>query len=224
MIEVKNLNKEYRIGKNRISVLKNLSFVVKDAEKVAIIGPSGSGKSTLLNIMSGVDKATSGEVRFNNMNICAMNTADSDRLRLTHFGFIFQSYHLIPTLTAKENIALPFAAKKEPLDRKRVEEICSYLDISSRLNHFPHQLSGGERQRVAIARAVAPGPDVIFSDEATGNLDAENSELVMKLLVDVCEKYKTTLIYVTHDMSLTHYAESIIDLGKMQDLGGKNAT
>lgn len=224
MIEVKQLCKEYKIGKSKIGVLKNLNFVVKDAEKVAITGPSGSGKSTLLNIMSGVDKATSGEVRFNNMNICAMSAAESDRLRLNHFGFIFQSYHLIPTLTAKENIFLPFAAKKAPCDMKQIEEICSYLDISDRLNHFPHQLSGGEQQRVAIARAVAPRPEVIFSDEATGNLDAKNTELVMKLLVEVCEKYKTTLIYVTHDLSLTHFADSVIDLGKMPQNGGKNAT
>lgn len=209
MINAENITKSFYLGDNKICVLNNISIAIEAGEKIAILGPSGSGKSTLLNVLSGLMSCDSGSVLFQHCNISKMNASERAVLRLNNFGFIFQSYHLISTLTVLDNIFVPLLAKKQRLNMDIVTMICDRLNISHRLNHYPHQLSGGEMQRVAIARAIVSLPKIIFSDEATGNLDEENSYNVMELLKHCCEDYNIALVFVTHDESLVKYADRV---------------
>lgn len=207
LLEAKDINKSYKVGNKEIKVLNHVNFSLNEGERVAIIGPSGSGKSTLLNIMSGLLKADNGTILFKENNLNKMKEDQITKLRLQNFGFIFQSFHLIHTLNVFDNIILPILAKKETIDINSIYSLCDFLGIKNRLTHFPNQLSGGEMQRVAIARAIASKPMLIFSDEATGNLDEKNSIQVMEMLCDVCKKNNISLVFVTHDISLTKYAD-----------------
>lgn len=207
ILDAKNINKSYKIGNKEIKVLNNVNFSLNKGERVAITGPSGSGKSTLLNVMSGLLRADSGTLLFKENDIGKMNDSQIAEIRLQNFGFIFQSFHLIYTLNIFDNIVLPILAKRELIDIEYIYSLCDFLGIKNRLDHFPNQLSGGEMQRVAIARAIASKPTVIFSDEATGNLDEKNSIQVMEMLCDICKKHNTSLVFVTHDISLTKYAD-----------------
>lgn len=209
LLKAENISKSFYLGDNEIKVLDNINFSVDEGEKVAVLGPSGTGKSTLLNVLSGLTKCDSGKLFFEEKEMSAMNASGLTALRLNSFGFIFQAYHLISTLTVSDNILVPVLAKKQKPDMERIEDICEKLNLSHRMNHLPHQLSGGEMQRVAIARAIIGTPRIIFSDEATGNLDEENSRNVMELLNRCCEEYGIALVYVTHDESLTRYADSV---------------
>lgn len=209
LLEAKDINKSYKVGNKEIKVLNRVNFSLNEGERVAIIGPSGSGKSTLLNIMSGLTKADGGTIIFKENNFSEMNDNQIAKLRLQNFGFIFQSFHLVQTLNVLDNIILPILAKKDTIDMNNIYSICDFLGIKNRLDHFPNQLSGGEMQRVAIARAIASKPIVIFSDEATGNLDEKNSIQVMEMLCDICKKSNISLVFVTHDISLTKYADKI---------------
>ncbi len=209
LLKAENISKSFYLGDNEIKVLDNIDFSVDEGEKVAVLGPSGTGKSTLLNVLSGLTKCDSGKLFFEGKEMSAMKASKLTDLRLNSFGFIFQAYHLISTLTVSDNILVPVLAKKQKPDMERIKDICEILNLSHRMNHLPHQLSGGEMQRVAIARAIVGTPRIIFSDEATGNLDEENSRSVMELLNRCCEEYGIALVYVTHDESLTRYADSV---------------
>lgn len=209
IIRAENISKSFYLGDNEISVLKNISFSVNQGEKVAILGPSGSGKSTLLNVLSGLSPCDRGKIYFDDIEMTKMKSSELAALRLNNFGFVFQSYHLISTLTVLDNILVPLLAKKERIDMSKIYEICGKLNLSHRLNHYPYQLSGGEMQRAAIARAIVGMPKIIFSDEATGNLDETNSHNVMKLMNHCCEEFKIALVFVTHDESLIRYADTV---------------
>lgn len=213
MINIKNLCKLYTVSGNEVKVLRNLSLEIKDREKVAIVGPSGSGKSTLLNILAGLEKFDDGTVEVNNLDYKSVNSKVIDEMRLNSYGFIFQSFYLVETLNIYDNIVLPVLLKKSKVEKDYTDELCEILDIKNRLNFYPAQLSGGEQQRVAIARALINKPDIIFADEPTGNLDNVNSQNVIKLLCDCCEKYGQTLLLVTHDNKMAEYMDRTIELG-----------
>lgn len=217
MINLININKSYKVGNGQITIFSQYNLKIKDGEKVLISGSSGSGKSTLLNIMSTIDTCDNGDIMYGDINIAKCTKKTASDLRLNNFGFIFQSYHLIKTLNVYDNILLPIIASGKKIDNKYIDELIGKLGITERLNHFPYQLSGGEQQRVAIARAMVNKPDIIFADEPTGNLDYKNSKYVMEVLIDLCENQGTTLIMVTHDLSLSKYFDKVISIDKEKE-------
>lgn len=212
MIELRNVWKSYPSGDGEVPVLKDISFKVGKAERTAITGPSGCGKSTLLNIMSGLDTADKGSVLVEGDELGRKSAKELSALRLKKFGFVFQAFHLIPTLNVLDNILLPVTANHQKPDMEDINHLCEVLGIRERMKHFPGQLSGGEMQRVAIARAIVHKPDILFCDEATGNLDAENSLQVMELITNCCREYQLTWIFVTHDSSLLRFADRVYRL------------
>lgn len=212
IIKGNNISKSYKSGDEQLEIYNNYDIEVKSGEIIALIGPSGCGKSTLLNILSGIDRPDSGSVLFNDKNIFDMSDKEISRVRLNNFGFIFQDYQLLSTLSVIDNILIPVLAAKKQYDIEDIIQLCDNLGLKDRIYHYPHQLSGGEKQRVAIARALVNKPSVIFSDEATGNLDHTNSILVMNMLVECCKTYGSSLIYVTHDYELTHYADRVLHI------------
>ena len=202
MIEVKNVCKQVSTTEGKLDILDGISLTVADGETLAIVGPSGSGKSTLLGILAGLDLPSSGSVVVNNQDITAMDEEGRAMVRAKDVGFVFQSFHLLPGLTALENVALPLELNG---DGKALETANYYLErvgLSSRTTHYPRQLSGGEQQRVAVARAFACKPTILFADEPTGNLDTGTGEIINDLLFDLNREEGTTLILVTHEMNL----------------------
>lgn len=216
ILEAENISKSYKLNDKVIPILDHFDFQADTGEKIAVTGPSGSGKSTLLNLLNGLDKADSGDIRFKETKYADLSKEQMMNLRLTEFGYIFQAFHLISTLNAADNILMPLAARKKKVLYSDLEPICKKLGIENCLDHFPHQLSGGEQQRVAIARALIGNPSVIFSDEATGNLDRKNSVQVMDLLTECCSAQNVMLIFVTHDESLLRYADKVIRIPEVQ--------
>lgn len=214
MIIVKEVSKSYHNGTEDVLVLKNVNLEIPDGKKIAIVGPSGSGKSTLLNIISGIETADSGSVLFDDVNLQQMSEKESTKMRLEKFGFIFQTFNLIKSLTVYDNIILPSVAKNKKYDKEYVNELIDLLKISHRKTFYPQQLSTGEQQRVAIARALVNHPQIIFADEPTGNLDYENSKTVMKILCDCCDRYHSTLLYVTHDHEIAQMADYKLEVDK----------
>lgn len=210
IMKVENLNKVYITGGEKIHAVNNTSFNVREGELLAIVGESGGGKSTLLHLLGGLDKPNSGKVIIDGKDIYSMNNDQRAIFRRRNIGFIFQSFNLVPVLTAYENILLPISLDKGNVDKARLNDIIKILGIEKRLNHFPNQLSGGEQQRVAIARALAYKPQVVLADEPTGNLDKRNSEEIMDMLKLICLKSGTTIIMVTHDLTLASKADRII--------------
>ena len=202
MIEVTNVCKQVITTEGKLDILDGISLTVADGETLAIVGPSGSGKSTLLGILAGLDLPSSGSVVVNNQDITAMDEEGRATVRAKDVGFVFQSFHLLPGLTALENVALPLELNG---DGKALETANYYLErvgLSSRTTHYPRQLSGGEQQRVAVARAFACKPTILFADEPTGNLDTGTGEIINDLLFDLNREEGTTLILVTHEMNL----------------------
>ena len=202
MIEVTNICKQVITTEGKLDILDGISLTVADGETLAIVGPSGSGKSTLLGILAGLDLPSSGSVMVNNQDITAMDEEGRATVRAKDVGFVFQSFHLLPGLTALENVALPLELNG---DGKALETANYYLErvgLSSRTTHYPRQLSGGEQQRVAVARAFACKPTILFADEPTGNLDTGTGEIINDLLFDLNREEGTTLILVTHEMNL----------------------
>ena len=202
MIEVTNVCKQVITTEGNLDILDGISLTVADGETLAIVGPSGSGKSTLLGILAGLDLPSSGSVVVNNQDITAMDEEGRAMVRAKDVGFVFQSFHLLPGLTALENVALPLELNG---DGKALETANYYLErvgLSSRTTHYPRQLSGGEQQRVAVARAFACKPTILFADEPTGNLDTGTGEIINDLLFDLNREEGTTLILVTHEMNL----------------------
>ena len=212
MIKTENISKSFAVGEGRVDVFKDYSIEIKKKEAVAVVGPSGSGKSTLLNILGGLDTCDSGKVWFEDAELSALSPKELAAQRLNHFGFVFQKFHLIPTLSAMDNAILPILAAKQKVDMEEAKLVFEALGIKERMRHYPYQLSGGEMQRVAIARAVLKHPKVLFSDEATGNLDHVNSIEVMNLMAECCQKYEITWVFVTHDLSLASYADRVVSM------------
>ena len=202
MISANNISKTVNTTQGQLQILKPLSFSVKAGESVAIVGASGSGKSTLLSLLAGLDEVTSGEIHLDG---AAMHTMDEEQramLRGAKVGFIFQSFMLIQSLTAIENIMLPAEIAGDAKAQQRAEELMKLVGLDHRARHYPNQLSGGEQQRVAIARAFITQPKILFADEPTGNLDAANSEIIEQLLFKLNQESHTTLVLVTHDRQL----------------------
>ncbi|MDE1161459.1 MAG: ABC transporter ATP-binding protein [Acidobacteriaceae bacterium] len=216
MIAVRGLRKSLRSGASALEILKGIEFTVERGEFVAIMGASGSGKSTLLGLLAGLDNPTSGTVALNGKVISSMPEDELAQLRGRTLGFVFQSYQLIPTLTALENVLLPFelnedsGSRKAGLERARV--LLGSVGLGSRVDHYPIQLSGGEQQRVALARAFMLRPPIVLADEPTGNLDSANGEHVLQLLLELNRAEGTTLVLVTHDPALAAQASRRIVL------------
>ena len=210
ILRVENLCKTYGKGVNEVKALDHVSFSVSKGEFVAIIGPSGSGKSTLLHILGGVDKPTSGKVYMDGSDVYAQNDEQLAIFRRRQVGLIYQFYNLIPVLDVTENITLPVLMDGQKVNQKRLEELLVTLKLKKREHHLPNQLSGGQQQRVSIGRALMNAPAVVLADEPTGNLDSKNSQEIVELLKMSNEKYKQTLIIITHDENIALQADRII--------------
>ncbi len=195
-----------------VSILKGLTFEVPQKQMVSIVGPSGSGKSTLLGLLAGLDKPTSGSIRLNGQEITAWSEYRLALFRRQHIGYIFQSFHLIPTLTALENVSLPLELSGNPSAMPRAQELLEAVGLRDRQGHYPAQLSGGEQQRVAVARAFACRPPILLADEPTGNLDSATGQMVIELLLSLNRDQGSTLVLVTHDSTLAQLTERIITL------------
>ncbi|MBE6058558.1 MAG: ABC transporter ATP-binding protein [Clostridium sulfidigenes] len=213
IIEVKSLYKSYMEDEvAKVQVLKGVNVNIKQGEFVAILGPSGSGKSTFLNMIGGMDLPDKGQIIIDTMDITKLNDNNLSDFRLHKIGFIFQFFNLIPMLTAKENISLPSEVKNKKKDIEYINMLIAKLGLKDRENHYPAQLSGGEQQRVAIARALVNKPRIILADEPTGNLDSKNSKAVIKLLKEISEEMKLTIILITHDKEIASYADRILNM------------
>jgi putative ABC transport system ATP-binding protein len=216
VVEIKNLSKSYRRGEQLVPVLNNISFDIPSGEFLALMGPSGSGKSTLLNLIAGIDKPDSGEIRIGGVDITALSESQLADWRATHVGFVFQFYNLIPVLTAFENVELPLLLTRlSGKQRKQhVETALSMMGLSERMHHYPSELSGGEQQRVAIARAVVTDPTILVADEPTGDLDRVSADDILKLLGRLNRELGKTIILVTHDPHAAQSAQIIRHLDK----------
>jgi len=212
ILKIENISKSYGFGENQVKALDNVSLEIQNGEFIAITGSSGSGKSTLLHIIGSVDKPTSGRVLLEEYDIYQMNDEEQSKLRRKKIALIYQFYNLIPTLNVKENITLPTLLDGGKIDEAYLNELINLLGLSDRTNHLPNELSGGQQQRVSIGRALLNKPTVILADEPTGNLDSKNSKEIMELLKTANEKYKQTIIMVTHDQELAKYAKRIITI------------
>ena len=216
LFQIKNLCKTFSLAGGTIEVIKNLSLDLPKGEWLALTGPSGCGKTTLLHILAGLDRPTSGDILLDGQNIAKMSSSALTKLRKKRIGFVFQSYHLFPELSALENAALP--ALQWGVNRNQVyENAKKWLEtfgLGTRLNHRPRELSGGEQQRVAIARSLINNPDIILADEPTGNLDAKAAQGIIDILQHVRSGESKTLIMVTHDLNLAKQANRVIELKK----------
>jgi putative ABC transport system ATP-binding protein len=208
MIELREVSKTVMSGSEPLTILHPLSLRVAQGEFLSIVGPSGSGKSTLLGLIAGLDAPSSGDVVIDEVNITRLDEDGLARLRGEKIGFVFQFFHLIPSLTAYENVAVPMeiAGVKDP--RSRARALLEEVGLTGRAHHYPSQLSGGEQQRVALARALANNPPIVLADEPTGNLDTANGRHIMDLLRDVHHSRKTTLVLVTHEAELAAMADT----------------
>ncbi len=213
IVEVWGLTKSIATPAHRVDILRGVDLVVERGEFLAVMGPSGSGKSTLLGLVAGLDTPTSGSIRIDGVEIAGMSEDDLALIRGRKIGFVFQSYHLIPTLTAEENVLLPFDLSGEGGGgRARAAELLGLVGLSERRDHYPVQLSGGEQQRVALARAFMLRPPLLLADEPTGNLDSTNGRHVLDLLLELNRREQTTLLLVTHDATLASHAGRRITL------------
>ena len=206
IIECRSLSFSYIDGNNQTSVLNNLNFEVELGDSIAILGQSGCGKSTLLNLIAGLDSPSEGDVLINNINIAKLNEKDRTELRSNNFGFVYQFHHLLNDFSSIYNVALPLLIRGENKESAILnsKKILTKVGLENRLNHNPSELSGGERQRVAIARAMVTEPACILADEPTGNLDAKNAKDVLELILELNENNTTSLVIVTHDLSIAN--------------------
>jgi putative ABC transport system ATP-binding protein len=213
VLSAADLRREYHMGGDLVRAVRGVSLEIARGDYVAIVGPSGCGKSTMLNLLGGIDKPNSGSVTIEGSRIDAMTDAQATRFRLTHIGFVFQRFYLMPALTAIENVELPMAEAKVPRDRRveRARELLAYVGLSARRDHRPSQLSGGEQQRVAIARALSNKPKILLADEPTGELDARTGTEMIELIAQV-NRDGTTIIVVTHDEVLASAAHRVVHM------------
>ncbi|MDA0687083.1 MAG: ABC transporter ATP-binding protein [Proteobacteria bacterium] len=212
MIEISQLVKSVETSEGLLTILKGIDLSIREGEVVAIVGASGSGKSTLLGLMAGLDGASSGDVKLNGKSLSAMDEEQRAILRGQLVGFVFQSFQLLPSLTALENVMLPIELKGDAEAREKARALLDRVGLSERWHHYPNQLSGGEQQRVAIARAFATEARILFADEPTGNLDTATGAKVIDLLFDLNREFSTTLVLVTHDERLAKRCDRIIKL------------
>jgi putative ABC transport system ATP-binding protein len=209
VFHARGLEKVYQMGEVRVHALQGVDLDLFEREFVVILGPSGSGKSTLLNILGGLDAPTAGEVHFRDHDLVAADDRALTRYRREHVGFVFQFYNLIPSLTARENVALVTEIAADPMEPADALQL---VGLGDRLDHFPAQLSGGEQQRVAIARAVAKRPDVLLCDEPTGALDVETGRMVLRTLIDVNHELGTTTAVITHNSVIAKIADRVLHM------------
>ena len=214
VLRVENLHKHLKVGEVTVKALRGVSLEVKRGEMLGVIGPSGSGKSTLLGLIGGLDTPTEGTVHIDGVDITNLGERALTRIRNEKIGFVFQSFNLIPTLTALENVALPvqFARDRQFKPHDRARELLEMLGMGDRVTHRPTQLSGGQQQRVAIARSLANNPPLLLADEPTGNLDTSSSEIVMEAFRRIQKEMNTTIIVVTHDMDVASQLDRVITL------------
>lgn len=214
VISVRKLRKVYMMGQEHVVALHNIDLDIPRGEVCCIFGTSGSGKSTLLNQLAGLEKPTRGVVRIGGVPISQLNENQLAAFRQKHIGFVFQSYNLLPELTAAENVAMPLMFKGIDPDVRLLEakKMLCRVGLKDRMDHFPNQMSGGQQQRVGVARALVVDPKIIFADEPTGNLDSHTSEEVMKLMQQVVREQKKTLVMVTHDNHLATYADRVFHI------------
>ncbi|MCI9525509.1 MAG: ABC transporter ATP-binding protein [Lachnospiraceae bacterium] len=212
ILKAEHLTKIYGTGENQVKALDDVSFSVEKGEFLAIIGPSGSGKSTLLHVLGGVDTPTSGKVYMEGTDVYAQNESQLAIFRRRQVGLIYQFYNLIPVLNVTENMTLPVLMDGRPVNEERLHELIDILSLKGREGHLPNQLSGGQQQRVSIGRALMNAPAVVLADEPTGNLDSKNSQEIVELLKYSNEKYKQTLIVITHDENIALQANRILAL------------
>ncbi|WP_304942902.1 ABC transporter ATP-binding protein [Vallitalea guaymasensis] len=212
IIEIKELKKIYKMGNERVEALKGISLNIKKGECCCILGTSGSGKSTLLNMIAGLEKPTKGQIIIKGQSIEKMNEKQVTKFRQKHVGFVFQSYNLLPNLTALENVAMPmiFGGISKRKREKEAKQMLRAVGLGDRLHHKPSQMSGGQQQRVSIARAFVGTPEIVFADEATGNLDTKTTMEVMELITNMANENNQTLIMVTHDTETAVYADRVI--------------
>ena len=202
ILNLRNVSKIYQSAQRELRVLNNINFSISAGDSVAITGPSGSGKTTLLGLCAGLDGASEGSVELNGIALEKLNEDERAAVRNQNIGFIFQNFQLLPTLTALENVMVPMELRGAKNIRSHAMELLEKVGLSDRAQHYPIQLSGGEQQRVSLARAFSNTPQILFADEPTGNLDAETSEKIIKLLFDLNRDAGTTLVIVTHDLDL----------------------
>ena len=214
VICVKDLRKFYRVGDSLVHALDGVSFEIREGEFCAIVGTSGSGKSTLLNMLAGLEKPTRGEVVIAGTHLERMSEDELVKFRREHVGFIFQSFHLISTMNALENVAMPlmFRGEARKTRMRKAERMLELVNLRKHKKHMPNQMSGGQQQRVGVARALVADPQIIFADEPTGNLDSRTSEEVMSLMQKVVREQNRTLVMVTHDDHLAQYADRIFHI------------
>jgi putative ABC transport system ATP-binding protein len=212
MIDVSNISKQVSTSEGTLCILEQINLSVKAGETLAIIGSSGSGKSTLLGILAGLDTPSSGTVMIGGQDITAMDEEGRAAVRAGHVGFVFQSFHLLPGLTALENVALPLELQGVSDALKTAEHYLQRVGLAARVTHYPRQLSGGEQQRVALARAFACRPTILFADEPTGNLDTGTGEKINDLLFALNEEEGTTLVLVTHEKNLAARCQRTLEL------------
>jgi putative ABC transport system ATP-binding protein len=216
ILRCRSLGRTYRSAGRTLTVLKDITFDLEPGDFLAILGPSGSGKTTLLGLLAGLDLPTSGTVHLDGQNLGSMNEDERARVRVEKIGFVFQSFQLIPTLTAQENVQVPLELRAEPDAGRRAEELLIRVGLGGREHHYPAQLSGGEQQRVALARAFSVRPKVLFADEPTGNLDANTGTTIIELMTALNTGLGTTLVLVTHDLELASRARRTIRLADGQ--------
>ncbi|KAA8997204.1 ABC transporter ATP-binding protein [Paenibacillus spiritus] len=212
IIEITDLRKVYRIGGERVVALGGINLTIGRGEFCCLLGTSGSGKSTLLNLMAGLEKPTRGTVRIRGQAVSGMSEKRLARFRQEHLGFIFQSYNLLPALSALENVALPLTFKgiSRPAREKRARKLLAAVGLASHEKHKPSQMSGGQQQRVGIARAFAAKPEIIFADEPTGNLDSKTTLEVLELMKSLARRNRQTIVMVTHDNEIARYADRVV--------------
>ncbi|MGB0910369.1 MAG: ABC transporter ATP-binding protein [Nitrospirales bacterium] len=212
MIVVEHLAMQLQAGNHLVTILDDITFEIPQKQIVSIVGPSGSGKSTLLGLLAGLDRPTHGAITIHGTDITALSETEMVHHRRQHIGYVFQSFHLIPTLTALENVALPLELNGDPGAMERAKDLLHAVELEDRQSHYPVQLSGGEQQRVAVARAFSTKPPVLFADEPTGNLDSATGELVIHLLFRLNQDHGSTMVLVTHDASLANRTQRVISL------------
>jgi len=215
--EIRGLTKVYRTGAGDVHALRGVDLRIEAGETIVLLGPSGSGKSTLLNILGGLDRASSGSAHFHDLDLCAATHAELTRYRRRSVGFIFQFFNLVPSLTARENVALITEIAANPMPP---EEALARVGLSDRLDHFPAQLSGGQQQRVAVARAIAKRPELLLCDEPTGSLDSESGVQVLEALVEVTRDVGATTMIVSHNSDIAGLADRVIRFrdGQIQEV------
>lgn len=209
VIKVIDLAHEFQMGEVNVPALRGVNFSIQKADFICIIGPSGSGKSTLLNLIGGIERPTSGKIMIDGIDITTLDERELADYRKRKVGFVFQSYNLIPTLTALQNVELPliFSGISQEMRRERAQQALMSVGLSHRINHKPTELSGGEQQRVSLARALINNPSIVLADEPTGNLDTATGREILRLLKDLNEKNQQTFIIVTHDPEVSEYAD-----------------